>query len=1067
MSRRKPASGGVAPASPAPRRQAVLSRFFQPAGSLKSTSSPTGAADQADSASSASSAPPASTVVPASAPPQAANTDRRKKRPAENAAPLKKKAKRVQERGGGGDSAVAESGDAEPKRCLRTRIASQSLEKLKEFCCDSALPQNRAQAEPRQGRFEVLPKCTDFEDISLQRAKNAVSSEDPKSKSNQKDSVSGPKSFQKPSDPRALNKRSKSVYTPLELQYLEVKQQHPDAVLCVECGYKYRFFGEDAEIAARELNIYCHLDHSFMTASIPTHRLFVHVRRLVAKGYKVGVVKQTETAALKAVGDSRSSPFARKLTALYTKSTLIGEDVSPLSKLDDGAVGVDEVTTDASAGYLLCICEDKDSAKGKRKGSVFIGVVAVQPATGELLLDAFQDTALRLELETRLCSLQLAELLLPERLSESTEALVRRAAASGLRDDRIRVERMDNVYFEYSHAFQVVTEFYTKDPVDVRGSQSFSGIINLEKPVICCLAAIIRYLKEFNLEKILSKPEHFWGSATHRKPTQTAPPRKVQMSAERLLSGVEALSASTRGSPTDGPCSKECARNFKQLSSEMELMTMNGTTLRNLEILQNQTDGKSKGSLLWVLDHTHTAFGRRLLRKWVTHPLLRLSEINARLCAVSEVLGSESSVFAQIESLLQKLPDMERGLGSIYHRKFMIEVKNSAVSCIPPDWVKVGSTKAVSRFHSPLVVESYRLLQQLREQLVLDCNAEWLRFLESFGEHYHSLCKAVRHLATIDCIFSLAKVAKQGDYCRPMVKEERKIIIKNGRHPVIDVLLGEQDQYVPNSTRLSEDSERVMIVTGPNMGGKSSYIKQVALITLMAQVGSYVPAEEATVGIVDGIYTRMGAADSIYQGRSTFMEELTDTAEIIRKATPRSLVILDELGRGTSTHDGIAIAYATLEYFIRDVKSLTLFVTHYPPLCELERSYPGQVGNYHMGFLVTKDEGQAGPGKEEVPDFVTFLYQITRGVAARSYGLNVAKLADVPGEVLKKAAHKSKELEGLINMKRKRLKSFLKLWTTHSTEDLREWMDEFEVEETQTSLPDEPVDRSLEETAES
>ncbi|XP_021111366.1 DNA mismatch repair protein Msh3 isoform X2 [Heterocephalus glaber] len=1150
MSRRKPASGGVAPASPAPRRQAVLSRFFQPAGSLKSTSSPTGAADQADSASSASSAPPASTVVPASAPPQAANTDRRKKRPAENAAPLKKKAKRVQERGGGGDSAVAESGDAEPKRCLRTRIASQSLEKLKEFCCDSALPQNRAQAEPRQGRFEVLPKCTDFEDISLQRAKNAVSSEDPKSKSNQKDSVSGPKSFQKPSDPRALNKRSKSVYTPLELQYLEVKQQHPDAVLCVECGYKYRFFGEDAEIAARELNIYCHLDHSFMTASIPTHRLFVHVRRLVAKGYKVGVVKQTETAALKAVGDSRSSPFARKLTALYTKSTLIGEDVSPLSKLDDGAVGVDEVTTDASAGYLLCICEDKDSAKGKRKGSVFIGVVAVQPATGELLLDAFQDTALRLELETRLCSLQLAELLLPERLSESTEALVRRAAASGLRDDRIRVERMDNVYFEYSHAFQVVTEFYTKDPVDVRGSQSFSGIINLEKPVICCLAAIIRYLKEFNLEKILSKPEHFWGSATHRKPTQTAPPRKVQMSAERLLSGVEALSASTRGSPTDGPCSKECARNFKQLSSEMELMTMNGTTLRNLEILQNQTDGKSKGSLLWVLDHTHTAFGRRLLRKWVTHPLLRLSEINARLCAVSEVLGSESSVFAQIESLLQKLPDMERGLGSIYHRKcstqefflivrtlchlkselqvlmpvvnshvqsdllrmivleipellspvehylkilseqaakigdktelfkdlsdfplikkrkdeiqdvtakiqthlqeirkilknpsaqyvtvsgqeFMIEVKNSAVSCIPPDWVKVGSTKAVSRFHSPLVVESYRLLQQLREQLVLDCNAEWLRFLE------------------------------------PMVKEERKIIIKNGRHPVIDVLLGEQDQYVPNSTRLSEDSERVMIVTGPNMGGKSSYIKQVALITLMAQVGSYVPAEEATVGIVDGIYTRMGAADSIYQGRSTFMEELTDTAEIIRKATPRSLVILDELGRGTSTHDGIAIAYATLEYFIRDVKSLTLFVTHYPPLCELERSYPGQVGNYHMGFLVTKDEGQAGPGKEEVPDFVTFLYQITRGVAARSYGLNVAKLADVPGEVLKKAAHKSKELEGLINMKRKRLKSFLKLWTTHSTEDLREWMDEFEVEETQTSLPDEPVDRSLEETAES
>ncbi|KAM6148466.1 DNA mismatch repair protein Msh3 [Erethizon dorsatum] len=1122
MSRRKSASDGVAAAGPAPGRQAVLSRFFQPVGSLKSTSSPTGADDLANPASTAT---PASAVPPASALPQAAKTDRRKKRPAETAVPLKKKARKAQEQEGGGGPAL--SGEAEPKRCLRTRIALQSLEKLKEFCCDSALPQNRAQTEPRQGRFAVLPKCTDFEDISLQRAKNAVCSEESRSQSNPKDSEFGPsrgspERFQKPSDPKAFNKRSKSAHTPLELQYLEVKQQHPDAILCVECGYRYRFFGEDAEIAARELNIYCHLDHSFMTASIPTHRLFVHVRRLVAKGYKVGVVKQTETAALKAVGDNRGSLFARKLTALYTKSTLIGEDIlfewnfSLTFKLDD-AVSVDEIMTDTSIGYLLCICELEESVKDKKKGSVFIGLVAVQPTTGEVLLDGFQDAVPRSELETRVCSLQPSELLLPMRLSEPTEALLRRVTAVGVRDDRIRVERMDNVYFDHSHAFQVVTEFYAQDPVDVRGSQSFSGIINLEKPVICCLAAIIRYLTEFNLEKMLSKPE-----------------------------------------------------NFKQLSSEMELMTMNGTTLRNLEILQNQTDGKTKGSLLWVLDHTKTAFGRRKLKKWVTQPLLKLSEINARLDAISEVLHSESSVFGQIESQLQKLPDIERGLGSIYHKKcstqefflivktlfhlkselqvltpavnlhvqsdllqtcileipellgpvehylkilnevaaktgdktelfkdlsdfplikkrkdeiqevmvriqthlqeirkilknpsaqyvtvsgqeFMIEVKNSVVACIPPDWVKVGSTKAVSRFHSPLVVENYRHLQQLREQLVLDCGAEWLGFLESFSEHYHSLCKAVHHLATVDCIFSLAKVAKQGDYCRPTLKEERKIVIKNGRHPVIDVLLGEHDQYVPNSTSLSEDSERVMIVTGPNMGGKSSYIKQVALITLMAQMGSYVPAEEATIGIVDGIYTRMGAADNIYKGRSTFMEELTDTAEIIRKATPRSLVILDELGRGTSTHDGIAIAYATLEYFIRDVKSLTLFVTHYPPVCELERSYPGQVGNYHMGFLVTEDEGEADPGKENVPDFVTFLYQITRGIAARSYGLNVAKLADIPGEILKKAALKSKELEGSVNIRRQRLKSFVKLWTTCGAEDLRTWTEESEVEGTDFS----------------
>ncbi|XP_055968438.1 DNA mismatch repair protein Msh3 [Sorex fumeus] len=1118
MSRRRPASGGAAPCRPAPARQAVLSRFFQSAGILTSATAPAGAAAKADPASD-STAPLASALAAQRPPHVVANVERSKKRPQDNDGPVKKKVK-VQEKEERNNSVMA--GNLEPKKGPRTRVVSKSLEKLKEFCCDSAPPPSRVQTEPLKERFAVLSKCTDFDDITLLRAKNAASSEDSKSPTNQNDKTlldlsqfesaqSSHENLQKTCDPKPPNKRTKSVYTPLELQYMEMKQQQKDAILCVECGYKYRFFGEDAEIAARELNIYCHLDHNFMTASIPTHRLFVHVRRLVAKGYKVGVVKQMETAALKAMGDNKSSLFTRKLTALYTKSTLIGEDVNPLIKLDD-AVNVDEIMTDTSTGFLLCICENKENIKDQKKGNTLIGIVGVQPATGEVVFDSFLDSASRSELETRIVCLQPVELLLPACLSEQTEALIRRTTAVSVRDDRIRVERMNNMYFEYSHAFQAVTEFYAKEAVDLKGSQSFSDIVNLEKPVICSLAAIIRYLKEFNLEKILSKP-----------------------------------------------------KNFKQLSGEMEFLTINGSTLRNLEILQNQTDMKTRGSLFWVLDHTKTSFGRRKLKKWVTQPLRRLREINVRLDAVSEVLHSESSVFGQIENHLRKLPDIERGLSSIYHKKcstqefflivkslhymksefqalipavnshvqsdllkmclleipeilspvehylkilneqaaktgnktelfkdlsdfplikkrkdeikdvtdkiqlhlqeirkilknpcaqyvtvsgqeFMIEIKNSALSCIPSDWVKVGSTKAVSRFHSPFIVENYRHLNQLREQLVLDCNAEWLDFLEDFGEHYLSLCKAVHHLATVDCIFSLAKVAKLGNYCRPVVQEEQKIAIKNGRHPVIDVLLGEQEQYVPNNTDLSGNSERVMIITGPNMGGKSSYIKQVALITIMAQIGSYVPAEEATIGIVDGIFTRMGAADNIYKGRSTFMEELTDTAEIIRKATSQSLVILDELGRGTSTHDGIAIAYATLEYFIRDVKSLTLFVTHYPPVCELENSYSEQVGNYHMGFLVNEDESKHNPDEEEVPDFVTFLYQITRGVAARSYGLNVAKLADVPGEILKKAASKSKELEELVNTKRSKLKCFTEIWMTNDLKDLQKWTEEFPVE---------------------
>ncbi|NXG64864.1 MSH3 protein, partial [Hemiprocne comata] len=219
-----------------------------------------------------------------------------------------------------------------------------------------------------------------------------------------------------------LNKRTKTIYTPLELQFIEMKKQYKDAVLCVECGYKYRFFGEDAEIAAKELNIYCHQDHNFMTASIPSHRLFVHVRRLVAKGYKVGVVKQMETAALKAAGENKSSVFTRKLTALYTKSTLIGEDIL-LNKLND-SVDVEEVTTDVPDNYLLCVCENGENLKDRKKGDIVIGIMAIQPTTGEVIFDSFRDGASRLELESRVLRLQPVEIILPSSLSDQSGKLI-------------------------------------------------------------------------------------------------------------------------------------------------------------------------------------------------------------------------------------------------------------------------------------------------------------------------------------------------------------------------------------------------------------------------------------------------------------------------------------------------------------------------------------------------------------------------------------------------------------------------------------------------------------------
>ncbi|KAM3867439.1 DNA mismatch repair protein Msh3 [Diretmus argenteus] len=905
-----------------------------------------------------------------------------------------------------------------------------------------------------------------------------------------------------PSDSSAACRRSKSVYTPLEQQVVQIKQQHNDALLAVECGYKYRFFGEDAEIAAKELNIVCHLDHNFMTCSIPTHRLFVHVRRLVSHGHKVGVVKQTETSAIKASGANKNALFTRQLSALYTKSTLVGEDVNPVCRVGDVEGGCDDVASDPPDTYLMCLSENWDKL-GKQ---LTMGLVAVQPSTGDVLLDCFTDSQSRSELEGRILKVNPVEILVPSDLSEHTERLLQSITNISVQaDDRVRVEKRDSAQFEFASAMNIITEFYcqTQDT----GSRSLSSVACLESPVICCLGPLIQYLREFNLERVLMSDS-----------------------------------------------------SFRHLSSESEGMVLSATTLRNLEILTNQTDGGVKGSLLWVLDHTHTPFGRRLMRKWVSQPLTDPQAISDRQDAVHEILESDSVTLTAIRSLLSHLPDLERGICSIYHKKcstqefylissslshlgleleallpaiqsqlsslllrtllldtpgllapahnflkvlnekaaklgdkkelfsdlssfpvlqerreqiqtvlseikdhlkdirlvlraptldyttvsgqeFLIEVKNSVSRSVPPDWIKISSTKAVSRYHSLFLVERYRRLLQLREQLLLDCQTEWTKFLHQFGEHYHTMKRAISHLATMDCLLSLAEVAKQGDYCRPEVCEnQRQIVIRDGRHPAIDLLMGEQNQYVPNHTELQGENRRTMIVTGPNMGGKSSYIRQVALICVMAQMGSYVPASEAQLGILDGIYTRMGASDNIYKGRSTFMEELTEASEIIARATQRSLVILDELGRGTSTHDGIAIAYATLEYFIRDVKSFTLFVTHYPPLCELERVYPEHVANYHMAFLL--NEPDIGTDTEDgaiQPEFITFLYQQTEGAAGRSYGLNVARLAGIPDPILHTAARKARELENIVNARRKNKSLLSDLWNITDRSSLIDW----------------------------
>ncbi|KAF4466637.1 DNA mismatch repair MSH3 [Fusarium albosuccineum] len=891
--------------------------------------------------------------------------------------------------------------------------------------------------------------------------------------------------------------------TPMEIQFLDIKRKHMDTILIVEVGYKFRFFGEDARIAAKELSIVCipgkmryderespyrvivrfailtstdpseaHLDR-FASASIPVHRLPVHAKRLVAAGHKVGVVRQIETAALKKAGDNRNTPFVRKLTNLYTKGTYIDEN----GELDQsGGSGT------PSGGYLLCITETKAKGWGTDE-KVDVGILAVQPATGDIIFDNFEDGFMRSEIETRLLHISPCEFLIVGELTKGTEKLVQHLSGSSTNvfGDRSRVERVPRGKTMAAEAYSHVTQFYAdklKDNAqDETAAALLDKVLKLPEPVTICLSAMINHLEEYGLEHIFDLTKYF-------------------------------QSFSTRSH-----------------------MLVNGTTLESLEVYRNSTDHSEKGSLFWALDKTITRPGHRLLRKWVGRPLLDEQLLESRLAAVEELLEKQSTApVAQLETLLaNSKTDLERSLIRIYYGKctrpellsvlqalqrvanhystvkdpldapftssllkdaicalpqildtvisylerinlvaarkddkygffrdeyqtedmqdhqlgiahveheldghrtvaaekikkksveyvtvagieYLIEVPNTEIKHVPASWSKISGTKKLSRFHTPEVLRLITERDQHREALAAACDRAFKDLLAAIAADYQPLRDAVSALATLDCLLSLSKVAAQPGYTRPSFlpsSSDSTISITNGRHAIAEHTL--DGGYIPFSTTLAHPSPLAHLITGPNMGGKSSFVRALALIVLLAQVGSFVPADALSLTLCDAIHTRTGARDNLFAGESTFMVEVSETARILRSAGPRSLVILDELGRGTSTHDGAAIAQAVLQHVVTETRCLTLFITHYQNLARVVEGLEG-VKNVHMKFKAEKGED----GEEEV----TFLYEVGEGVAHRSYGLNVARLARIPKKVIDVAALKSSQMEQEMRMRR-------------------------------------------------
>ncbi|SPT18920.1 unnamed protein product [Triticum aestivum] len=913
-------------------------------------------------------------------------------------------------------------------------------------------------------------------------------------------------------------------YTPLEQQVVDLKARHPDVLLMVEVGYRFRFFGEDAAVAASVLGIVAHPDRSFLTASVPTFRLGFHVRRLVDAGHKVGVVRQTETAAIKAAAAARggggAAPFARELSAVYTRATI----EAGAGEMEGGGA------PEEGSRYLVCVVDKEVDAVGREGFEVKVGVVAIEVSTGEVVHGELMDGAARSGLEAVLLGLAPVEVILGTPLSFSTEKLMRAYAGPA---SNVRVECTSRNCFSEGGALAELMSLFEKSEVNSptiendkqmmeineedNNLRGMEGVMAMPELVAQAMALSVHYLKGFGMERLIC-----FGSS------------------------------------------------FRPFTANTE-MSLSANALQQLEVLKNNSDGSIEGSLFQTMNNTCTAFGSRLFRHWLTHPLCDRNLICARHDAISEIsesMGSRqdsvsirqdegdgccaasarsdlSTILSSVLTMLGRSLDSQRGITRIFHckatakefvgviqailtagkelRKLVLEdtdnvssqhrtvhssllrrlistASSSAVlanavkllSCldkdaadqgdminlfissvdqfpevaeghvtvqmakqkldlliveyrkqlgmrsleyktvsgtaylielpvdrrVPSNWMKVNSTKKTIRYHTPEVLKNLDNLLLAKEELAVICRKTWHKFLMDFGKYYAQFQASVESLAALDCLYSLATLAKQNNYVQPNFvpeNEASQIHIKDGRHPVLESLLG--DNFVPNDTDLHADGQYCQIVTGPNMGGKSCYIRQVALITIMAQVGSFVPASSAILHVVDGIYTRMGASDSIQQGTSTFYEEMNEASNILQNCSSRSLVIIDELGRGTSTHDGVAIAYATLHYLLKNKKCIVIFVTHYPKILDIQSEFEGSVGAYHVSYLSTRkllqisDEKMGISTETEDLGEITFLYKLVAGASDRSFGLNVALLAQLPLRCIKRASVMAAKLQ--------------------------------------------------------
>ncbi|MDZ7360701.1 MAG: DNA mismatch repair protein MutS [candidate division KSB1 bacterium] len=790
-------------------------------------------------------------------------------------------------------------------------------------------------------------------------------------------------------------------------QYLAIKAQHKDAILFFRMGDFYEMFYDDAKIASEVLGITLTSRAHGKTSEVPLagfphHALDTYLAKMIRAGYRVAICEQVENPKL------AKTVVKREVTEVVTPGSVLSDDL----------------LSSRRNNFLLAVHPLQKTA----------GLAQMDISTGEFIVGEVPIESADGGLRESILNIEPAEILVADEHADWLRQKI-------LVNHPLLLTRREGWQFAYDYAYETLTRHFQTMTLKGFGCDDLTA-------GICAAGAALTYLKENkknelahftqltrrsdrefvaidvatrrNLELVRSlRHEDQRGtllSVLDRTRTAMGGRRMVQWllqplrDADKIKARLDAVEELIQKKPA-----RESLAGMLRGVGDLERLVAKVTTARAnaRELLAVHFAQQKIPELKTRLEK----FEAPLLRH-IFAGLQELSELTKEIAAAlvddpplvvtdgGIIRPGYSSELDRLRSLslsgkdwIAKLQASERertGIGSLkvgYNKVFgyYLEVTNPNLSKVPQNYIRKQTLANAERFITPELKEYEEQVLQAEEKMVALEYELFDRLRQKVAGQATALQENARLIAVLDCLLAFAELSTEQHYCRPVINDSLTIDIKDGRHPVVEKLLPFGEKFVPNDTYLDGTSHQIIIITGPNMAGKSTYLRQVALIVLMAQIGSFVPAAKAHIGLVDKIFTRVGASDNLAGGESTFLVEMNETANILHNATAQSLVLLDEIGRGTSTYDGLSIAWAVVEYLHDNSKvaARTLFATHYHELNELANRHP-RIKNYNV---LVKEWG----------DQVVFLRKIVEGGSDHSYGIQVAQLAGLPKPVIHRA----------------------------------------------------------------